>query len=224
MDELRRLAGPMLADSPIPPTPVAEIRRRAAARRARRRATALGLAAVIVLVTAGSALALSGREHPVQVGTSPGTTLVPSFDITIYMNPAATAAETSSVQQALMADPNVTGLVYTDELGSYARFRCLFADQPQLVESVQPDELPPSFGVDFVGGQAEVDRLYATIYGGPGVKEFSFKPGSSYRVPTSDQDTVPVHVTFPPGTPVGPMVPQSSPALRDCPVTGTTLR
>ena len=141
-NELERLAGPLLADPPIPRTPVTEIRRRAA-RRTRQRMAAVGIAAAVVLLAAGTALAMSGRESTgVQVGTGPGTTVNPAYDLTIYMEAHATPAQIAAIQHDLLADPNVTGLLYSTHADSYEHFQCLFSDQPQLIESLQPTDLP----------------------------------------------------------------------------------
>jgi FtsX extracellular domain len=159
MDELRRLAGPLVADPPIPSTPVAEIQRRASVRRSRHRVTAIGILAVVVLVIAGSALAVSGRESSLEVGTTPGTTIVPVPDVVIYVVPNATTAQIDAVQSRLLADPDAIGIDYWSTEATDQEFKCLFARQPDLVESVRPEELPLSFRVFVAGGSATVDRM-----------------------------------------------------------------
>jgi len=217
-NDLARLAEPLVATPPIPPTPVGELRRRAA-RRTRRRMTAIGVAALVVLIGAGTALGLSGREAPpVQVGTGPGSTVSPAFDMEIFLDPRATPTEISSLERALLADPNVTGLVYSTQADSYLRFQCLFSDQPQLVESVQPEDLPASFEVDFVGGKGEAIELEQFV-SRPGVKDYSFPPGSRYRSLTTETS-----VSIPPGAVRGGMVYETSTTIRSCPTPGTTLR
>jgi hypothetical protein len=224
-NELERLARPLVADPPIPRAPVNDIRRRAA-RRNRQRMTAVGVAAAVVLLVAGTALAMSGRENTgVQVGTGPGSTVNPAYDLTIYLNTTVRPPELAALQAQLLADPNVTGLLYSTHADSYLRFQCLFSDQTQLLESVQPNDLPATFGVDIIGGQAEMDRLGYWLDDAGGVKELALPPGSPYHV-SQPTPTLPpnVHVTFPPGTPVGAMTRQTPTSIRSCPVTGTTLR
>jgi hypothetical protein len=216
MNELERLAAPLVATPPISPTPIGELRSRAA-RRTRRRMAAVGIAALVVLLGAGTALGLAGRESPpVRVGTTPGTD-VPGFDITIYLDPRATVSQIAPIEHALLANPNVTGLVYSTQADTYRRFECLFADQGQLLESVQPTDLPASFGVDFVGGKGELAQL-EQLGGAIGAKGFSIPPGSPYALPTTS-------FTIPPGGVRGGMVYATTRGgLRSCPVTGTTLR
>jgi hypothetical protein len=69
-NELERLVAPLLADPPIPRTPVSEIRRRAT-RRSRQRVTVVGVVALVALLGAGTALARSGREAPVRSAQDP---------------------------------------------------------------------------------------------------------------------------------------------------------
>jgi hypothetical protein len=224
MNDLERLAAPLVATPPIPPTPIGELRRRAA-RRTRRRITAIGVAALVVLIGAGTALGLSGREAPpVQVGTSPGTD-VPAFDLRIYLNPDATPAQVAAISRRLLEDPNVTGLTYADAAASYAQFECLFSDQPQLIESVQPGDLPTNFGVNIVGGQVEMDRLGSWLHDAAGVKVLQLHPGSAYHILEPVQQAYgTVSYTIPPGAAIGRMQYQTSSTIQRCPMTGTTLR
>ena len=217
-NDLERLAARLVATPPIPRTPIAELRSRAA-RRTRRRMATIGVIALVLLIGAGTALGLSGREAPpVQVGTGPGTTVSPGFDMTIFLDPRATSSEIASIEQALLADPNVTGLVYSTQADSYLRFQCLFSDQPQLVESVQPEDLPASLEVDFVGGKGEAIRL-EQFGSRPGVKEYGFRVGSPYRSLTPMTSA-----SIPPGAVRGGMVYATDTTTRDCPTHGTTLR
>ena len=221
-NELERLAGPLLADPPIPRTPVGEIRRRAA-RRTRQRVAAVGIAAALVLLAAGTALAMSGREGTgVQVGTGPGATVNPAYDLTIYLEAQATPAQIAAIQHDLLADPNVTGLLYSTHADSYERFQCLFSDQPQLIESLQPTNLPETLSVDIVGGQAEFDGLSSWLDAAP-IDLLQLPVGSPYHVSQPDVSYA-ASATMPLGAAIGGMNYQTSTSIRDCPFTGTTLR
>ncbi len=63
----------------------------------------------------------------------------------VYMEPTATPeqVEAARVQLADLA-PGIEW-EYLDQATTYAEFQRLFADQPQFVESVSPDDLPTSF-------------------------------------------------------------------------------
>jgi hypothetical protein len=213
--DLRRLTDPLLVDPVIAPTPVAEIRRRAA-RRSRQRAGALAVIVVALLAVGGTALARAGRQGPpVQVGTTTATG-APFPDLRVFLNTDVTAAQTAAIQARLLADPNVTDLVFADHNEVYSEFRCLFAGQPDLEESVTPSELPVSFYVYVAGGQTEATQLEHAIDGMAGVKEVSFKPGLIQP---------PVSFTIPAGASAGSMVERVPvPSQRRCPFTGSTIR
>jgi hypothetical protein len=217
-DRLVRLARPMLTDPPIAPTPVAEIRRRAA-RRARQRVAALAVAVVVVLAVGGTALARAGREAPVQVGTTPGTGVqVP--DLRVWMDNRATPAQIAAVQATLLADPAVVSLVYSDQAAYYGQFRCYFGRQREILESVDPIDLPTQFGLDVVGGAAAAQAVADEVEHAPGVRSVSFRPGlertSSATIPPE------IEAELPPGAATGTMVLHPPPP--NCPITGTTLR
>jgi len=216
-NRLARLTRPLLADPPIAPTPLGEIRRRAA-RRARQRAAAVAVAALVVLAVGGTALARAGREAPV-VGTTPGTGVqIP--DLRIWMDTRATSVQIAAVQTTLLADPDVVSLVSSDQAAAYAQFRCYFSGQPDLLESVIPTELSYQFAVDVVGGAAAAEAVANHVEHAPGVKSVSFRPGLEAPIPA----TIPpaIAAELPPGAATGTMVLHPSPKI--CPITGTTLR
>jgi FtsX extracellular domain len=212
---LTRLAQPLVADPPVATAPLGEIRRRAA-RRARQRTAALAVIVVAVLAVGGTALARSGREGPtVQVGTTPGTGQI-FPDVRIYLEAEATPAQVAALQAALLADPAVVTLTYSDDDAAYAQFRCYFAGQPDLLESVHPSDLPRVFGVDVIGGATAARTLFDRFEHTAGVKAESFRPGLEDTSPTS------VILEVPQGANTGTMKVLGPPKV--CPITGTTLR
>ncbi len=71
------------------------------------------------------------------------------IEFIIYMNPGSTQAEKDSIQRDLESNPEVRedGITYVDQDETYEEFKDLFGDSPQLVETVTPDILPPSFRI-----------------------------------------------------------------------------
>lgn len=65
----------------------------------------------------------------------------------VYMNPSATAEQIDSVNKELDTNPQVDSVTFLDKDATYAEFKRLFKDQPDFVESINPDELPQSFRV-----------------------------------------------------------------------------
>ena len=216
---LAHLARPLMADPPVAVASLGEIRRRAA-RRARQRTAALVVMMVAVLALGGTALARAGREGPtVRVGTTPGTGQV-FPDVRIFLDTQATPAQIAALQAALLADPSVGSLTYSDQAAAYVQYQCYFAGQPDLLESVEPSALPSEFGVDVIGGAAEAQRLFDRFEHAPGVKAESFRPG--LEAPVLGSIPPGLAAELPPGAASGPMTVRTPP--RACPIPTTTLR
>ena len=78
---------------------------------------------------------------------------------------------TDEQQEALIADltsdARVEGIFYESKEEAYANAKEMFADDPELVESLDPDSLPASFGVTL-----KDPSEYRTI-----IDDFSDRPG-----------------------------------------------
>jgi hypothetical protein len=197
MDEqdLHRLTRTLVAEPVVAAPPVAELERRAA-HRTRRRSAAVAIAVVVVLALGGTALARAGRQSSSErVGTStPTTSAGARLPLTIFVVPTATPAQTAAIQVALLADPNVTRLVYQDQADAYRQFRCFFADQPDLVAGFSAAEVPASFGVEAAAGQTALDEVARRIGPLPGIDVLSVQP------PFTLPDDISTTTTSIPGT------------------------
>ena len=141
-----------------------DLHRTSVARPARRWATAavasvaaVAVAAVLVSGWAGrepsetvaADAAASGESGPTEQQPE-STTASTTFDcdepqMYVYMEPTATPEQVEAARVQL--DELAPGVEweYLDQATTYAEFQRLFADQPQFVESVSPDDLPTSF-------------------------------------------------------------------------------
>lgn len=63
----------------------------------------------------------------------------------VYMEPLASSAQIEAVQAALQDVEGLESLDFIDQEAAFAEFQRLFADQPDLVEGVQLEQLPSSF-------------------------------------------------------------------------------
>ena len=70
------------------------------------------------------------------------------IELEIFMKTDATPTEVKVINDALKADPNVKTFKYLNHDDAYAIFKKDFADQPALVESTKPSDLPESFRVE----------------------------------------------------------------------------
>ncbi len=69
------------------------------------------------------------------------------IEFIVYMQPEVTEEQKASIEGDLGANPDVKSFDYVDQDETYEEFVRLFGDSPQLVETVSPEILPPSFRV-----------------------------------------------------------------------------
>lgn len=166
---------------------LSDLHRTPVARPARRWAAAAVVSAAAVVVTAvlvsgwaepepsetvAADAAVSGESGRTEPDDPPGSTASTAFDcdepqMFVYMEPTATPEQVEAARlQLAELTPGVVW-EYLDQTTTYAEFQRLFAEQPQFVESISPDDLPTSFrgvpGVELAS--PDVDALQST----PGV-------------------------------------------------------
>jgi cell division transport system permease protein len=70
------------------------------------------------------------------------------IELEIFMKVGATQKQVQVIQQELKTDPQVKSFKYLNQQDAYNIFKKDFADQPALVESTKPSDLPESFRVE----------------------------------------------------------------------------
>ena len=94
-------------------------------------------------------------------------------ELSVFMLPEATPEQNEAVERELSQMPEVRRFTFVDQQAAYAEFKEMFANSPDLVESVEPKDLPPSYRV--VPKRAEfVDVVGGRFEKRPGVKEVVF--------------------------------------------------
>ena len=135
-------------------------------------------AVVIGLLVAGvmavAALAWAGPSPVVELGADPvPQALAPSsIEVIVWLDPGVDGADVAAVADRLAAEESATAAHYVGTMETWREFREHFVDQPELVELVEPDQLPTSFRVtttDPAAVEAAVIRL-------PGVAEVERAP------------------------------------------------
>jgi cell division transport system permease protein len=97
------------------------------------------------------------------------------IEFIVYLQPTVTDDQKASVQRDLEENPDVREATYVDQDETYEEFRRLFADSPQLVETVTPEILPSSFRVaPRIQDPEVVQALGETFSAKPGVYEVVF--------------------------------------------------
>jgi hypothetical protein len=170
----------------LPPAPLTTLTRRARRLRARRRVGA-GLAAVVVaLAVVGGVAARPGPGGGAEVGTggpagSGGALRPPDVDLIVFLGPRASAEQIEIVGARLDDEPHVQGTAFVELRQAFEEFRELFADAPELVDSVRPEVLPTSFRVDAADEPAGLGGLIDRIRALAGVREVVTDPARACR-------------------------------------------
>ncbi len=85
-------------------------------------------------------------------------------------NGPVTAAQAAQVRKTLLSLPEVVSVTQVSAAQAYAQFKKEFANQPELVSSVQPGDIPPSFQVKMKNAQADSQPVAAAVTGMQGVQ------------------------------------------------------
>ncbi len=94
------------------------------------------------------------------------------IEFIVFMQPDSSPAQTDAVERQLDESVQVEDWVYYDQDRTFEEFKELFQATPQIVESVTPDVLPPSFRVVPVDKDPETIESLRTVYQAqPGVRE-----------------------------------------------------
>jgi len=91
-------------------------------------------------------------------------------ELSIFLNPEIAVTQRDAINTELDAMPEVRRVTYVDQEAAYAEFKQMFANSPDMVESVSAKDLPPSFRV--VPRQPELTEIVGQRFNKrEGVKE-----------------------------------------------------
>ncbi len=138
-----------------------------------RRNVTLTLASIITVFVS---LALVGVAFLTRQGVQNATQRWQGgVEFIIFMQPTATEDQLNAVQEALEESPQVDSVDFIDQQEAYDEFTDLFADSPEMVQSVTPEILPPSYRVEPTDKNVDVIRaLGSTFETMSGVKQVVF--------------------------------------------------
>jgi cell division transport system permease protein len=138
------------------------------------------LTVVVSLTLFGSALLLNQGVNNANERFRGG------IEFIVYMNPQVTVDQRESIQRDLVENPDVVRAEYVDQDETYEEFKRLFQDSPQLIDTVSPEILPPSFRVaPRIQDPEVVQALGAQFEGKPGVRVVVF----AYEIVRQIQET-----------------------------------
>jgi hypothetical protein len=81
------------------------------------------------------------------------------IEFIVFLQPDVTADQRDSIERDLEANPDVRDITYVDQDETYEEFKRIFEGQTQLIETVSPEVLPPSFRVAPETKDPEVERF-----------------------------------------------------------------
>jgi cell division transport system permease protein len=107
------------------------------------------------------------------------------IEFIVFMKPDATPEQNEQVKNALDSakGESVKDYTYLDQQAAYAEFKDLFSDKPELIDSVTPEVLPPSYRVVPVDANPdEVATLGQQFENAPGVREVTYATEALRRI------------------------------------------
>lgn len=97
----------------------------------------------------------------------------------VYMQPGADQEKIDQVEGKLAASPQVSDITFVDTEKTFKEFQQLFRDDPDIVASVEPQDLPQSFRVTPTNPQSNVvSELGQSFQNEPGVYKVEFALGA----------------------------------------------
>ncbi|HEY6531228.1 MAG TPA: permease-like cell division protein FtsX [Acidimicrobiales bacterium] len=125
------------------------------------------------VLTVAVSLALVGGSLMLRTGVENATQRWQGgIEFVIYMNVEASEAQIEAVDQALAENPEVKDRRFFNQEQSKEEFDRLFDDSPEMKDSVEAKDLPPSFRVEPVDKSADsVNALSDTFRDRAGVKD-----------------------------------------------------
>ncbi len=167
-DELRAMLTNAALDEALSvPAGRAQVERRA--RRQRGRVVAASaVGALVVVAAAVAAIVALQPEESSEVASVPPLDREDVLErwqgdkLEAFMRLDATDEEIAAVEAALAADPEVVSFEFVSQAEALEELDRIFADDPNLIENVNPEDLPTSFRVETKGDRdALAERLEA---------------------------------------------------------------
>jgi cell division transport system permease protein len=97
------------------------------------------------------------------------------IEFIVFLEPASTQDQKDSIRADLDSNPDVREVTYVDQDETYEEFKRIFEGQTQLIDTVSPEVLPPSFRVAPETKDPDVVRALGNTFDGKaGVYEVVF--------------------------------------------------
>ncbi len=128
------------------------------------------------VMTVAVSLALVGASLMLRSGVENATRRWQGgIEFVIFMQRDPSPEQVQSLRDDLEQSPEVASVRFVDKKEAYEEFKLLFADSPELVDSIEPETLPPSFRVEPVNKEVDaVEALGKTYASKSGVGQVVF--------------------------------------------------
>ncbi|MBU6316916.1 MAG: ABC transporter permease [Acidobacteria bacterium] len=128
------------------------------------------------ILTVAVSLALVGASLMLRSGVENATRRWQGgIEFVIFLRADATQQQIDSIAGGLEQSPEVERVVFVNKQEAYKEFTTLFADSPELIESITVEDIPPSFRVEPVNKDVDaVESLGSTFAGRSGVDQVVF--------------------------------------------------
>ena len=128
------------------------------------------------VMTVAVSLALVGASLMLRSGVENATRRWQGgIEFVIFMQRDPSPEQLQSLRDDLEQSPEVASVRFVDKKEAYEEFKVLFADSPELVDSIDPETLPPSFRVEPVNKEVDaVEALGKTFGAKSGVGQVVF--------------------------------------------------
>ncbi len=101
------------------------------------------------VMTVAVSLALVGASLMLRTGVENATQRWQGgIEFVVFLRPDASQDQIDAVRRDLEDSPDVANIEFVDKDAAFEEFKVLFSDSPEMVTSVQPEDLPPSFRVE----------------------------------------------------------------------------
>lgn len=128
------------------------------------------------VMTVAVSLALVGASLMLRSGVENATRRWQGgIEFVIFMQRDPSPEQVQSLRDDLEQSPEVASVRFVDKKEAYEEFKLLFADSPELIDSIGPETLPPSFRVEPVNKEVDaVEALGKTYAAKSGVGQVVF--------------------------------------------------
>jgi cell division transport system permease protein len=136
------------------------------------------LMSLAAMLTIAVSLALVGSALLIKQGVASSTVLWRGgVQLLVFMQPNVTHAQDKAVSAQLHQESAVQSFTYVNKPQAYKEFRRFFANQPDLLNSVTENQIPPYFSV-VMKNPAEAPAVGTIFNGQPGVKTVKYNSGA----------------------------------------------